>query len=86
MIGSSIRTNFGYVSGNDYDDPYAPWNDRREEEVCEVCNGDGRWYLSEEGDTITQDAFNALLYIERETYDIIPCPHCGGEGYYVKYR
>lgn len=84
MIGGSIMSNLGYISGNDYNDPDAPWNDTREEEVCEVCNGDGRWYLGEEGDTITEDEYNALPYAKRETYDKIICPNCDGEGYIVK--
>jgi len=34
----------GYVSGNDYDDPYAPWNEQRDEYVkvyCNKCEGEG---------------------------------------------
>lgn len=79
MIGGSFTT--GYVSGNDYDDSRAPWNDTRDERVCEACDGDGRWYAGHRNETITEDEYNALPQHKREDYVLVICPECDGEGY-----
>jgi DnaJ-class molecular chaperone len=46
-------------------------------EPCEDCGGEGNLYLSEAGEHITLDEYNAL---PAGAGDYERCPTCGGEG------
>lgn len=71
----------GYVSGNDYDDPYAPWNEHRDEIICDECDGVGYWYEDSTGYRIDHDEYNSLGIEQRDEYVKVYCNKCEGEGH-----
>lgn len=76
MLG---RSNWGNVSGNDFDWPYAPWNERRGQE-CKCCEGRGDWYRSFGGDIISKEEYENLDAEEQENYEYEYCRECDGNG------
>lgn len=69
------------VSGNDYDDPRAPWNQSDiEYSICTECNGDGGVYYNEDGDELSVADYQRLSEEDQAMCIFEKCPHCDGDG------
>lgn len=69
------------VSGNDWDDPNAPW--RQEEpkyEVCPECGGDGGVFYNEAGDILSSVDYNKLSDEDKKLWEMDKCLRCDGSG------
>ena len=79
---------FGYffgvnqsVSGNDWNDPYAPWNDTEPlYETCPYCSGDGGIYYNDNGDELSVVDYERLSEEDREIWTFDKCEYCDGTG------
>lgn len=79
---------FGYffgvnqsVSGNDYDDRHAPWNQREPlYETCPHCGGDGGVYYNENGDEMCAIDYERLSDEYKSLWVLDNCEHCDGIG------
>lgn len=79
-FGSFYKTRQS-ICGNDYDYPYAPWNENDDAyEICPICNGDGGVYYNEDGDEINRDAYEGLNDKDKAEWTFERCANCDGEG------
>lgn len=72
-----------YVSGNDHNWSFAPWNEV--ETDCDSCNGEGYWYEANDGSKITKAEYEKLSIEEKDDLTLIRCEKCDGEGYIITY-
>jgi hypothetical protein len=79
---------FGYfygvrqsVSGNDFNDRNAPWNQQEPVyETCPYCGGDGGVYYNEEGDKMCAMDYERLSDEDKSLWELDKCEHCDGIG------
>lgn len=79
---------FGYfygvrqsVSGNDYDDRNAPWNQREPlYETCPHCDGDGGVYYDDDGNELSVIDYERLSEEDKCLWTLDKCEHCDGVG------
>lgn len=70
-----------FVSGNDWDDPRAPWNQVEPlYETCPHCNGDGGIYYNDDGAEIIAADYDRLSDEDKSMWKFEECEHCDGVG------
>lgn len=76
-----------FISGNDWDDPRAPWNQVEPlYETCPHCNGDGGIYYNDNGDELNVADYDRLSDEDKSTWQFDACEHCDGTGTIISER
>ena len=69
------------VSGNDWNDANAPWNQRaRVFHTCPECDGDGGIYYNNDGEELSKVDYDRLSDEDKALWNFDKCMRCDGTG------